>query len=130
MKSLCFFVTVLLVASGISLAAGYVQTGKAGDYSVRVTFDKSRPVLGPNRLEIRLTDSAGRPVAGAQVKVDYLMPSLPGRPPMMEYSTTAKPVGTEYEATMDLTMKGLWKMVFSITAGQQTEKETFDFEVK
>ena len=130
MKSLFFIIAVLLVVPGICLAAGYRETGKAGSYSIQVTFDKERPVLGPNRVEVTVTDAASQPVPGAQMKIDYFMPSLPGRPPMMSYSTAAKPVDGTYEATVDLTMKGLWKMIVSITAARQTEKAAFAFEVK
>ena len=49
---------------------------------------------------------------------------------MMAYSTQALPVDDGYEATIDLTMKGLWKMVVSFTAAQRTEKAVFTFEVR
>jgi nitrogen fixation protein FixH len=121
---------ILLLTPGICLSAGYGETGKAGDYSIVVTWDKSRPALGPNRVEIAVTDAASQPVTGAEVKIDYLMPSLPGKPAMMGYSTTATPVDGRYEATINLTMKGLWRMVVSVTAGQHAEKATSTFEVK
>jgi hypothetical protein len=121
---------VLLIIPGICVAAGYVETAKTGGYSVRATFDKSRPVPGPNRVEIAVTDTALHPVREAQVRIDYSMPSLPGKPPMMAYSTAAKPIDGRYEATIDLTMKGLWKMEVSITAAQRTEKAVFSFEVR
>ena len=130
MRSLFFMTAVLLIIPGICVAAGYVETAKTGGYSVRATFDKSRPVPGPNRVEIAVTDTASHPVREAQVRIDYSMPSLPGKPPMMAYSTAAKPIDGRYEATIDLTMKGLWKMEVSITTAQRTEKAVFSFEVR
>ncbi len=131
MKSLIIVVAVLLLVTGIYKGAGYGETGKAGGYSIVVTWDKSRPALGPNRVEVVVTDAASQPVSGAQVKIDYLMPSLPGRPPMMEYSTQATPVeGGKYEATLDLTMKGLWEMVVTVTTAKETQKATSTFEVR
>ncbi len=130
MRSLFLVVAILLIVPGVCLAARYTETAKAGDYSVRVTFDKDRPVFGRNRVEIVVTDKSSEAVAGAQVKVDYLMPSLPGRSPMMAYSTTAKPVAGGYEATLSLGMKGLWNVVVSITAKQKTEKAVLTFEVR
>lgn len=120
MKLPFFIVAVLLIAAGSAMAA----------YSIQVTWDNTKPALGANRLQIVVTDEASRPVAGAEVKIVYLMPSLPGRPPMMEYSTTASPVDSRYEATINLTMKGVWQMVVSVTAGQHAEKATSTFEVR
>lgn len=130
MKSLFLIVAVLLIVPAMCLAAGYTKTEKAGGYSVQVLFDRDRPVLGQNRVEIAIIDKSLRPVTGARMKIDYLMPSLPGKPPMMAYSMTARPVDGRYEATLDLSMKGLWQMVVSVTEGQRTEKATFNFEVR
>jgi hypothetical protein len=42
------------------------------------------------------------------------MPSLPGKKPMMDNTTTAKPDGDAYKATLRLGMKGKWSAVVSI----------------
>ena len=92
MKSLCLIVVILLLAPAICIGVGG-EAGKTGNYSVAVTWDKTRPALGPNRLELAVTDAASQPVPGAKVEIHYFMPSLPGKPPMMEYSTPARPIG-------------------------------------
>ncbi len=75
-------------------------------------------------------DSASRKVSDARVDIEYFMPSLPGKPPMMDYHTSAKPSGDGYGATLNLTMKGQWKATVSIARPNGTEKMTFDFVVK
>ncbi len=66
MKLPFFIVAVLLIVPLPGSRPGY---GKGRDYSVQVTWDKTRPALGPNRLQIVVTDEASRPVAGAEVKI-------------------------------------------------------------
>ena len=123
-------IVVFLVAAGLCWAAGYETKGKAGPYGVVVTFDQTTPVEGTNRLEIAVTDSASRHVKDARVDIEYLMPSLPGKPPMMDYHTPANPSGDGYVATLNLTMKGQWKAIISIARQDRAEKMTFDFVVK
>jgi hypothetical protein len=130
MRNALFATMVFLMVVGPSWAKDYVVTGKAGGYTVKAIFDKTRPVLGANRLEIAVTDAASRPMTDAQVDIDYFMPSLPGRPPMMDYNITAKPLGDRYEATLKLTMKGEWKVAVSVTRSNKTEKMTFGFDVR
>ncbi len=130
MKRLAFATALLLVAPALCFGAGIGETVKAGNYSVRATFEKACPVLGFNRVEIAVADAALQPVKGARVKIDYSMPSLPGKPPMMAHSAQALPAGNGYEATIDLTMKGTWKMEVAIAGAQGTEKTVFNIEVR
>ena len=75
-------------------------------------------------------DAAMKPVTDATVVVKYLMPSLPGRPPMMEYSTTATPAGKKYNAIVDLSMAGEWTFVIDITRAGKSEAMKFSFFVR
>ena len=130
LSAVMFFLTLSVAASAICSAQGYHLSGKAGDYRVAVTFAQTRPVEGENPVEIAVTDKASRLIRGAQVKVDYFMLSFPGKPPMMTYATTAKPVGDGYEATLNLSMRGEWKVAVTIVKGKQKKKVTLPFEVK
>ncbi len=130
MKTAVAVISILLLTAGLCWAGGYEATGKAGAYTVVAAFDREKPVEGMNRLEIAVTDSESRHVLDARVDIEYFMPSLPGKPPMMDYHTLAKPSGDGYEATLNLTMKGQWKATVSITRPDRTEKMTFDFAVK
>ena len=88
------------------------------------------PAEGTNKLQIGVTDSASRPVKDAKVDIEYFMPSLPGKPPMMDYHAPAKPSGEGYLTTLNLTMKGQWKATISVARPEGTERMTFDFVVK
>jgi hypothetical protein len=129
-KTLLVFVLIGLLSSSFILAAQYEVKGKAGEYNVQVVLDKSPPARGRNNLEITVTDAASKPVTDAQVHVEYLMPSLPGRTPMMEYSTTGKPSGHNYLAQMDLSMAGKWTVVVKVTHGKETGAMEFTFVVE
>jgi nitrogen fixation protein FixH len=130
LPALTFFLTLFVATAAICAIQGYQLSGKLGDYKVAVTFTQTHPVEGENRVEIAITDKASRPVGGVQVKVDYFMPSFPGKPPMMTYATTAKPVGDVYEATLNLSMRGEWKVAVTVVKGKQKRKVTLPFEVK
>ena len=123
-------IVIFLIAAGLCWAGGYETKGKAGPYGVVATFDRAKPIEGTNKLRVAVTDSASRPVLDAKVDIEYLMPSLPGKPPMMDYHTPASPSGDGYGATLNLTMKGQWKAIISIARQNSTEKMTFDFVVK
>jgi hypothetical protein len=79
---------------------------------------------------IEILDTASRPVKDARVEVEYLMPSLPGKPPMMDYHTSANKVSTTYEAILKPDMSGEWRILLSITRAGHTEKATLRFELK
>jgi hypothetical protein len=130
MKTAIQTIVLFLVAAGLAFAGGYEAAGKAGPYNVVATFDQAKPVEGKNKLRIAVTDSASQPVKDAKVDIEYLMPSLPGKPPMMDYHTVSEPSGDGYGATLNLTMKGQWKAFISVTRRNSTEKMAFDFVVK
>jgi len=130
MRKVMLAVALFIIAVPLFSEEAYRLSGKAGNYTVTVTLDKARPVEGENRIHVQIADKASRPVRDARVAVEYFMPSLPGKPPMMDYKTTATPAGDAYETTLDLKMPGEWRAVVSITKGKQTAKSTFPFEVR
>ena len=130
LSAVMFFFALFMAVADICSAQDYQLSGKAGEYKVTVTFTQTRPVEGENPVEIVVTDKTSRSIRGVQVKVDYFMPSFPGKPPMMTYATTAKPVGDGYEAILNLSMRGEWKVTVTVVNGKQKKKVTLPFEVK
>jgi hypothetical protein len=130
MKTASQTIILFLMIAGVAFGGGYEAKGKAGPYTVVATFDQAKPVEGKNTLRIAVMDSASKPVKDAKVDIEYLMPSLPGKPPMMDYHTVSEPSGDAYGATLNLTMKGQWKAIISIARQNSAEKMTFDFVVK
>ena len=125
-------VSILLVItpSFLALASDYERKGKAGDYGVEVRIDKNPPGRGNNNVTIYITDSAQQLVTDAQVRVNYLMPSLPGRPPMMDYNTKATLSGNHYLAKINLSMAGEWTIILGVSRAGKTETMKFSFFVK
>lgn len=130
MRRFTLVVLIFMLMATFVSAKGYETKGKAGGYTVQVEFDKNPPARGENRIQIDITDAAMKPVADATVVVKYLMPSLPGRPPMMEYNTTATPASEKYNAIVDLSMAGEWTFVINITRDGKTETMKFSFVVR
>jgi hypothetical protein len=127
---LTLIAVITLTTAGLCWAEGFQLTGKADSYTAKVTFLEGQPVKGSNRVRIDVVNTSSKSVKDAQVEIEYLMPSLPGKPPMMDYHTTAKKVGAAYEATLDLDMTGEWKMIVSVTWAKHTEKATVGFVIK
>ena len=130
MKQFLTFITILMLTACLCRAEGFEITGKTDTYTAKVTFLEGQPVKGSNRVRIDIIDASSRHVKDAQVEIEYLMPSLPGKPPMMDYHTTAKRVGAAYEAFLKTDMAGEWKMVLSITRTKRTEKATVGFVIR
>ena len=118
-------------AGGGSLPCRRIRDNrKIRDLYGKVEFLNGQPAKGSNLVRIEIIDARSGPVKDAQVLIEYLMPSLPGKPPMMDYRATAKRAGSAYEATLNLDMTGEWKMVLSITRAKRTEKTTVGFVIK
>jgi hypothetical protein len=130
MKLVALSAALLMALSTVCLAEGYQLSRETADYKVVMIFAQASPVEGKNNVEILVTDMKSRPVKDARLKVEYLMPSLPGKKPMMDYTTTATPDGNVYKATLDLSMRGQWKAIITVVKGRQERKLSFSFEVK
>ncbi len=118
-------VLLFLLTVNLAYAQGYGVEGKAGRYTVRVTFEANAPHRGENVISVDVEDAALKPVSDVAVTVDYFMPSLPGRPPMMEYKATASREGNMYKTALDLSMAGEWTFVIHIIHEGSTDSMTF-----
>ncbi len=126
------FLAVLIgcVIAVSAYAKDYEIKGNAGSYVVDVKFDRSVPAKGSNQMEISVLDAASKQVTDATVVVDYSMPTLPGKPSMMSYTTRATSDGKKYKVTLDLSMAGEWNFVVNVTRGGKTEAMTFSLVVR
>lgn len=122
-------VIFVMMSAFIVWAGGFELKGNAGSYYVDVKLDHNPPARGHNSIDIIVTDEASRPVTDAQVEIEYLMPSLGGRPPMMDYSTTAELTGNKYHGTLNLTMAGEWRVLVKIVRAGKGEIVGFTFVV-
>ena len=129
MKRITLIVCVLLLAVGLAYAKDYEITKKAGDYNVQVKIDKNPPVTGFNKMEIAITDAAGKEVTDATVAVDYVMPPMPGMG-AMNYKANAGLKGNRYVATINFSMAGPWSVAVKITRGGKTQSVKLNVDVK
>jgi len=129
-RMLIVFMLLVLTPSFMALASEYAIKEKTDNYNLEVKFDKSPPSRGNNNISIYIKDKALRPITDANVEVRYLMPSLPGRPPMMDYNTEATLSGNHYLAKMNLSMAGEWTIILGVTRAGKTETMRFSFVLK
>ena len=131
-RTLSMFVLsiVLLASAFIARAGDFELKGKAGEYNIDVRIDRNPPGRGHNGINVMVTDRASRPVTDAEVEIEYLMPSLRGRPPMMDYKTKAQPAGGKYHADLNLSMAGEWRVIVKVARGGKGETVGFTFVVE
>lgn len=127
MKKIAAVTMVLLLIAGIAYAKNYEVKKKAGDYNVVATIDKNPPVAGENILAVAVKDASGKAVTDAKVKVEYSMPAMPGMP-AMNYKTDAKLDGSEYKATLNLSMSGAWNIAVKISRSGKISTMKFNVD--
>ena len=107
MKKFTAVLIILLFAAGLAYAKDYMVMKKAGNYTVEVKLDKNPPITGANKMEISIKDDKGSNVTDATVVVEYIMPAMPGMPPM-NYKAKAELKGSRYMANVNFSMSGAW----------------------
>ncbi|MBF0487761.1 FixH family protein [Candidatus Magnetominusculus dajiuhuensis] len=124
---------LLVVVMALTVTAVYAKelkmVKKAGEYTVQIKFDKSSPIVGDNAAAIEITDSMGRLVTDAKIKLDYSMPAMPGMP-AMNYSADIKQTGEVYNAILNLSMAGSWNIDVKITHEKKTVSAKFTIDAK
>ena len=81
----------------------------------------------PVKLRLKLTDAAGAPVVGAEVKASLVMPMMDmGK---NEVAFASKGNG-DYEGTGTFTMVGPWNVVVTANANGSTQQQKFDVAVR
>jgi nitrogen fixation protein FixH len=83
--------------------------------AVTLTTEPSAAQKGSNTVRVKLTDSAGQPITGAEVTVTFLMPAMPAMN-MAAMKTVIKGAnkgGGMYEGKSDLASGGLWHVTIT-----------------
>jgi len=127
--SLIILLVLLILTAGSAYGGDLILKNKAGDYEAEMRFDRAAPIIGDNRIDIRLKDSRGQVVKDAGVLVNYYMPPMPRMAPM-NYRTDAKFGGDSYRATMRLIMAGPWVIAVKVTVAGKTKTAKFHIDVK
>lgn len=95
---------LLAVAALLPVACSGGGTGEGG-VSVTFRLDPRPPRVGTAKLELRIIDPAGGPVAGASVDVEANMNHAGMQP---TFATLEEQAGGLYTGTLEFTMGGDW----------------------
>lgn len=135
-RKLPVFMKVVIVCLAASFlvpetvrARDYEVRRRSGEYTVEVIIKRNPPVVGKNLTLIRIRDGKGIYVRGAQVKINYSMPPMPGMPPM-NYTAPARSSGDVYAAAMDLVMAGPWNIVVTFRDRTKAGRIIFPIDVR
>lgn len=126
--SVVIFSLLLIFVTSVDARDYRVRKKKSG-YTVDVAINRNPPVLGANAITIEIEDSRGDAVTGAEVRVNYYMPPMPGMPPM-NYTIPALPEANAYTATMDLIMTGPWTIVIRVKDRDRSWRVVFPIDVR
>jgi hypothetical protein len=128
MKKVIALMLVMPLLGLIGCAKGFDLQKTAGELTVAMHLDKN-PFVGANDMTITVKDKAGSPVTDAAIAVEYSMPAMPGMP-AMNYKADATPQGTQYKATMNLSMPGAWSVALTITRAGKMETVNFNVDAQ
>ncbi|WP_104748164.1 copper resistance determinant CrdA [Helicobacter cetorum] len=103
----------LFLASALSLTglSAWEQTLKANDLEVKMK-SVGNPTKGENTFIVTPTLN-NKVLDKAQVRVQFLMPEMPGMPAMKETAKVSEKDGA-YEAKANLSMSGTWQVKVDI----------------
>jgi nitrogen fixation protein FixH len=88
-----------------------------------LAFSPDPPVAGQETtIRVRLTDDAGKAVAGAQVKASLVMTTMDMGKNELTFTDQG---GGAYQASAKFTMSGPWNTVVAATVGGQSGQQTF-----
>jgi nitrogen fixation protein FixH len=90
--------------------------------AIALTTDPSPAQTGSNTIRVKLTDPAGKPIAGAQVTVTFFMAAMPAMnmPEMKTVIKGADKGGGMYEGKGDLGSGGMWEVTVTAQENGQT----------
>jgi len=90
--------------------------------TVELTTEPSPPQKGANTVRVKLTDTAGKPIVGAQVNVTFFMAAMPamGMAAMKTVVQASDKGGGMYEGNAVLGSGGTWQVTITAQQNGQT----------
>jgi Cu(I)/Ag(I) efflux system membrane fusion protein/cobalt-zinc-cadmium efflux system membrane fusion protein len=106
---------------GAGQAAAMNAPGQA-QANVELTTAPAPPQKGNNTIRVKLTDQAGKPIAGAQVSVTFFMAAMPamGMAAMKTVIQASDKGGGMYEGNGALGSGGTWQVTLTAQQNGQT----------
>ena len=98
----------------------------AGALSIEVAIQPDPPREKGNRARVKVSTSAGAPVTGATVRLDYVMPAMGGMQEMRGGGDGTDDGGGRYSIPFDLPMSGSWTVEIHVasSAGRASARYT------
>ena len=121
--AICFTLT-LLAACGGGLPAGYTSQQQTVD-GLTITLERPRKaeLLQTYTLYVNLADANNKPVDGARVSADMIMPAMP----MGSNKPIADPLGNgRYGVKTIFSMEGDWNITVDVSVSGKHYTATFD----
>ena len=102
------------VLAAAALATACRRAAKEAHVDVRWTLSPPAPAIGPATLAVTLDDAAGKPVAGAKVRLEGHMTHA-GMAPVFADAVEARDTPGLYAIAFTFTMEGDWILLVSVT---------------
>ena len=83
---------------------------KSGELTFEASMNPDPPRQSDNTMIVKITDAEGKPVSGADVEVEYVMPAMGAMAEMRGKADVDEKRGGVYHAEFDLPMGGTWTM--------------------
>lgn len=87
---------------------------ESGPFIISLALTPETPVVGENRLSIRLEDSNGNPISEASIKAVATMPAMGAMPAMQAPADMAEVAPGRYEGVFEPSMSGAWPLTLDI----------------
>ncbi len=128
--SLAVIIAVFTAAVVLGCSKGYESRKTVDDLTITLGASRYPLVKGDNSLHVKLADTTGKAVPGAQVGVRFYMPPMPGMAPM-ELSTQGAFTEHVYLFSVNIPVEGGWKAEVSVTRpGKPAATATFNLDVR
>ena len=101
----------------------------AGALSIEVAMQPDPPREKGNRARVKVSTSAGAPVTGATVRLDYVMPAMGGMQEMRGGGDGTDDGGGRYSIPFDLPMSGSWTVEIHVASSAGTASARYTLRV-
>jgi len=101
--------------------AGAASSMNSPQANVELTSDPNPPRKGSNAFRVKVTDTSGAPISGAQVSVTFFMAAMPamGMAAMRAQVNLREKTGGTYEGSSQLGSGGTWQVTILIRKNGQ-----------
>jgi hypothetical protein len=124
MENVLLFTAVIFSLTLSGCAKKVTETSEKGSFQAEVTV-REKLKTGRNVVELRLQDSEGGAVEGAEIEVTPWMPEMDHG--VLFMPKVKEKGGGLYEVIFHLSMGGLWELRMEITKGEVTDSMVFTF---